>query len=372
VLSSLGMDEGFARLAPSGDGGVAAVLAPIRERHGLPALAAALVLDGGVGPSAAVGVCKHGDATPARVSDRFHIGSCTKAMTATLAAMLIEEGRISWTTRLAEEFPEMAAVMRPEWQAVTVEHLLAHRAGFPGPEQSWPKGKSFLDMHDLPGDPREQRRAYVDLFLRQEPVGKPGERYVYSNAGYAVLGALLERVTDTPWEALITRRLFRPLGMTTAGFGAPGTPGKVDQPWGHRREARHVVPVESGRLSDNPPVIAPGGRVHCSLGDWAKFVAYHAREGQGTPPLLHPETVKRLHTPPLGGEYAAGWLVTERAWGGGKVLTHAGSNTMNFAVAWVAPLKRFAVLIATNIGGDEAAKACDEAAAGLIGRFLTR
>jgi hypothetical protein len=62
-----------------------------------------------------------------------------------------------------------------------------------------------------------------------------------------------------------------------------------------------------------------------------------------------------------------GWLVTERPWGGGRVLTHAGSNTMNYAVAWLAPRRDFAVLAATNLGGNKAASACDEAAAALIG-----
>jgi hypothetical protein len=61
-----------------------------------------------------------------------------------------------------------------------------------------------------------------------------------------------------------------------------------------------------------------------------------------------------------------GWIVTERKWGGGKVLTHNGSNTMNYSVAWVAPKRKFAVLVCTNQGGEEAAKACDEAAGTLI------
>lgn len=54
--------------------------------------------------------------------------------------------------------------------------------------------------------------------------------------------------------------------------------------------------------------------------------------------------------PPFGGDYAFGWLATERPWGGGPVYTHAGSNTMNFAVVWLAPLKDFAVLVTTNQG----------------------
>jgi hypothetical protein len=62
-----------------------------------------------------------------------------------------------------------------------------------------------------------------------------------------------------------------------------------------------------------------------------------------------------------------GWAVAERPWAGGRVLTHSGSNTMWYCVAWLAPGKDFAVLVCCNRGGDEAAKGCDAAAAAIIG-----
>ena len=65
-----------------------------------------------------------------------------------------------------------------------------------------------------------------------------------------------------------------------------------------------------------------------------------------------------------------GWIVAERDWGSGTVLNHAGSNTMWYAVTWIAPKKDFAVLVACNQGGDEAEKACDEASSLLIQEFL--
>jgi hypothetical protein len=58
--------------------------------------------------------------------------------------------------------------------------------------------------------------------------------------------------------------------------------------------------------------------------------------------------------------------VVDRTWAGGKALTHAGSNTQNYALVWMAPLKDFAVLVMTNQGGDKAAKACDDTATALI------
>ena len=61
-----------------------------------------------------------------------------------------------------------------------------------------------------------------------------------------------------------------------------------------------------------------------------------------------------------------GWIVAEQPWADGAALTHAGSNTMWYCVAWLAPKKNFAVLVATNQGGDAAAQACDDVAIALI------
>jgi CubicO group peptidase (beta-lactamase class C family) len=352
---------------PKSPADLAATLTPIREKYDLPALAAAVSLAGSLVGRGAVGTRKYGDPTPVAIDDRFHLGSCTKSMTATLVGMLVEEGKLAWDTPFAQSFPELAATMHPSLRDATVAHLLAHRAGLPA--DTSPQGKTLLDIHALPGTPPEQRNAYVAMILKEAAESAPGARFVYSNRGYILAGAIAERIAKQPWEELIARRLFQPLGMTTAGFGAPGKAGSILQPWGHRASGTKHQPIEPGPLSDNPPVVGPAGRVHCSIGDWAKYAAAHAR-GERDGGLVKPATYKKLHTPEFGGDYAGGWLTAERAWGGGRVLTHAGSNTLNYAVAWLAPLRGFAVVVATNQGGDTAATACDDAAAALIGRFL--
>jgi hypothetical protein len=152
--------------------------------------------------------------------------------------------------------------------------------------------------------------------------------------------------------------------MTSAGFGGLGTPGEVDQPWPHL--ASGTPAPRNGPLVDNPEVMGPAGTVHCSLEDWAKFVADQLAGFAGHGALFPPETYTRLHSAPFGGDYAFGWLVTDRAWANGAAYTHAGSNTMNYAVVWMAPRRDFAVLVTTNQGGEDAARATDEAAAALI------
>ncbi len=346
------------------------MLRRVRAKHGLPALAAAVIRRGTLLTHAAVGVRKLGEDVKVTAHDRFHIGSCTKAMTATLVQGLVEQGTLAWPDTLAETFPDLADRMHEAYRSVTLLELAAHRGGMPGKEATWPAGLTFRQVHDLPGPPREQRRAYVEKILAQAPVAKPGTTFLYSNAGYVVLGAACEERMNVAYEALMRLYIFEPLKMASAGFGPPGRAPEVDQPWPHRSRPTGLVPVEPGDLSDNPPAVAPGGRVHCSIGDWARFVGAHLDGARGRPTPLAVKDWKRLHEPPFDGTYALGWGTVPRRWAGGMALTHTGSNTMNFAVVWMAPKRDFAVLVATNAGGDEAPKACDEVAAALIDEYL--
>jgi CubicO group peptidase (beta-lactamase class C family) len=358
---------GMAHAQEAPPAGLREVLEPIRARHKLPALAAAVVLKGRVVALDAVGVRKAGGDVAVTRDDQFHIGSCTKAMTATLIGLLVEQGKLKWEMPLAEALPDLAEAMHADFRPVTVRQLLCHRGGV---RPNLPEGKTWADA--VQGKtPREQRAHFAKAHLTQPPAYKPGTKYQYANAGYGILGAIAERVTDTPYEMLMRKMLFEPLGMASAGFGAMGTPGEVDQPWQHRlNDKGECQAIEPGPKSDNPDPLGPGGKVHCSLADWAKFVTEHLPTSPRSPRLLKPETLAALHESPEDGNYAPGWLVVERGWGGGRVLTHAGSNTMNYAVAWLAPLRDFAVLVATNQGNGGAERAVDEVAGALVRKFL--
>lgn len=360
---------------------VSDVLRAIREKHDLPGLAGVAIRGERIVAGGADGVRRRGSEAKITLDDRFHLGSCTKSMTATLVATLVEEEKLSWSTTIGEVFGDLGEGMRPEWKPVTLEQLLTHRAGVPGdvPDKLW----SRLWARD--GTPTEQRMELVRGTLASEPEAAPGTKFIYSNAGYAIAGAMAEKVTGKAWEDLMRERVFEPLGMESAGFGAPGTAGKLDEPLGHTSGGE---PVEVGTEDDNPPAIGPAGTVHATLGDWAKYVAVHlagdrAASGQapaeakmpaGTAKLLEPETFAKLHAPAEGegAEYAMGWGVLERDWGGGRVLTHSGSNTMWYCTVWMAPEGDFAVLVATNQGGEKAAKGCDEAASAMIQAVLAQ
>ena len=212
------------------------------------------------------------------------------------------------------------------------------------------------------GSPTQARQLLVEQTIREKPQAAPGTTYIYSNAGVSIAGHMAEKVTGESWEDLVTKEIFEPLAMAGAGFGAPGSPDVLDQPRGHTKLGRPIQPGPWGQ-GDNPIAIGPANSVHCSIGDWARYVAIHLRGAQADAAFLKPDTFAKLHTPAGGpGEkYALGWLVTSRDWGGGGVLTHFGSNTMWSAVTWLAPQRDFAVLVVCNHGGPMARIATDEA-----------
>jgi CubicO group peptidase (beta-lactamase class C family) len=303
------------------------------------------------------------------MGDKFHIGSCTKSMTATLAAIWVGRKKLAWDTTIAEVFSEMKASMHADYRGVTLEQLLSHRGGMPGKltkDALW--GRIWKNTRSM--TPTEQRIFLVREVTKREPEAKPGGKYIYSNAGVATAGAMIEKIAGKSWEALMRAEIFEPLKMTSAGFGPPATPGKIDQPWGHLFENNKPKPIAPGPGADNPPAIGPAGTAHCSITDFAKYAAFHLKGARGKETFLPKGAFRKMHNPTRGRKYALGWNAVEREWGGGTVITHSGSNTMFFAVMWIAPKKDFAVVVACNMGGKRGATACDKAAWKLIQRFL--
>jgi len=341
---------------------VSALLEPIRAQFDVPGLAGAIVSRGELAALGVCGVRERGSKVAITAEDRFHLGSCTKAMTATLCAILVEKKQLAWDASVGEAFSADVAKEAPAWKQVKLENLLTNRGGAPANLDADGLWNSLWASKETP---RLQRLALAKGVLAREPEAPPGEKYVYSNAGFSLAGAMAERAAACDFEALMVRELFEPLHMASAGFGPPGDGETLDQPRGHNGSG---LAVPWGPKADNPAAIAPAGRVHCTIGDWAKFVALHVDAENGRPRLLSAESFAKLHAPAAGpGEhYAMGWLVAERPWAGGTVLTHSGSNTMWFCVAWLAPKKDFAVLACCNQGGNAAQQACDGVASALI------
>ncbi len=354
ACAPLGMAASSLAAAVTDDPKLKQLLEPIATKHGLPALAGGLVTVNGLQKAAVTGVRKAGGRTPATLADLWHLGSDTKAMTASLVSLLVEEGKLQWEDPLATVLPKISALRKADLGKVTVSQLLHHTAGLPA-------NLKWAELQAKARRVTDQREAALEEALRTPLLTAPGSTFLYSNTGYVLAGLIVEKLTGKAWEDVMQQRLFTPLGMRSAGFGGIGKPGKEDQPWPHLENGTPVP--TNGPAADNPPVMGPAGTVHATLEDWAKFIADHLRGARGEKALLKPATYEMLHKPGLN-DYAMGWIAVSRPWAGGIALTHSGDNTMNHCVAWLAPQKGFAALVCTNRGGQS--QAADEAIGALL------
>jgi CubicO group peptidase (beta-lactamase class C family) len=175
--------------------------------------------------------------------------------------------------------------------------------------------------------------------------------FEYSNEGYVVAGAMLEKVTGSSWETLMQDYLFNPLAMTQAGFGAPDTLGILAQPVGHNEVdgAWHPVDPAFESISDNPLMAGPAGTVHVSLDDMAAYLGLHLRglRGETVNGFLTGQEFTKLHTPFPNTNYALGWVIDD------NFIWHNGSNTIWYALAIISPEKNTALFLVTNAVDDE-------------------
>ena len=330
------------------------------KTHAMKGVVVAIVTPSGVAAIAAEGIRCEGSSERILTTDRMHLGSCTKAFTALLAATLVADGALRWDSTIREVFEsptakstaraaqiEIPITIDAAWKAVTIEELLRHRSGAAkdAPTEAWALACACRASPDV------CRAQFVQSLLAQPPTHAHG-KLAYSNQGYAIAGRLCEVATGTPYETLLATRVLTPLGITQFGFGVPRK-AVAQSPAGHAAtgEARDV---------DNPQAIAPAGTLHMPLAEWAKFIAFEL--GGPVPPALQSAAgeLARTHSAPnLPEREAMGWFVLDRPWGG-RVLTHSGTNTAWYCTAWLAPERGFAVIAATNQGGDAMARACDD------------
>jgi len=347
---------------------------PIRAQADIASLVCAAYKDGELVASGATGWLSHEHPVPVTLENKYHIGSCTKAMTAALIGLLVERGELTWDTSIAEALPGITDEVNEAYQELTVHDLLGHRAGIAEAQNQGLTTMPWILANAEKQLPvRSQRRAIAEAILRSGPQVEGGDdgAFVYSNLGYILAGVIIEEKFDKPWEEVMVQEIFEPLGMTSAGFGPPGAVGEATEPMGHvkRDEWQVLELVEGERLPDNPASYGPAGTVHASILDWAKFVSDFEQGLEGEGKLLKQETYEAIASDNDGDGYALGWGSLEREWGGGTVLSHAGSNTYWYAVAWVAPETDFIAVAASNMPPDVASGACDMAIGLMVQEF---
>ncbi len=324
----------------------------LRSETGLTGVAVAVMTDGRLKGVAVNGERRRGTGVAVTVDDRWHAGSIAKSMTATLIAVLEHEGKLSIGAALPTLLPGIE--MADGWHSCTLRHLLTHTAGAPA---NFPM-KVLKVWPDTAEELVAARHRFIVEILGAEPESPCGKEFSYSNVGYSIVGHIAETMCGAPYEALMAQKVFIPLEMKSAGFGAPKGGKPNQEPLGHMKFLWFRFAVDPfDRHADNTPVMAPAGGVHLSIRDLARYGAVHLEGASGTVASLLPqESWQRLHTPYLE-DYAHGWVrYRRREWAGGPLLWHNGSNTLWYALLMLLPAKNTVLAFATNDGATEAAE----------------
>lgn len=345
--------------APAAGGELEDSLGAVCKSQDVPGIIAASVGPDGVIESAVTGVRKRGSEDVIAKNDQFALGSNSKSFTATLAAVLVDDGAIDWSTTISEVWPDQP--VHAGFRNVTLEQLLSHTGGLqcdlPATSAEW---RSFFDERF---EPERERARMCHLVLTKSPEGTVG-KHVYSNLGYVIAAAMLEERGKKPFEQLMKGRVFGPLGMANTEFYSAKKLKLAKAPllWGHKLD--NGDPIKPGELgSENPTVYAGCGTIRTTIDDWAKYIGWHLNESAG-PVLKKDETLRHLHKG--GGDrgvpgqsYGFGWIQFQSPFG--RTLQHAGNNTNQFSLVWVMPEVKRATLVITNTGQKQAFPACDAA-----------
>lgn len=164
------------------------------------------------------GCANRADHLPNTLNTRFGIASGTKVLTGVAICQLIEQGKLTFATRLQDvvdaEFPQFDP-------AITVRHLITHTSGAPDyfDEEKYHAADDFGALwHDHPVYMMRTPGDYLPLFQREPMKLKPGERFAYSNGGFVLLGLIIEAVTGQSYIDYVTQCVIQPAGMTDSGF----------------------------------------------------------------------------------------------------------------------------------------------------------
>ena len=313
----------------------------------VPGLALAVVKDGKVVLARGYGVRSLKTREPVTPDTLFYIASATKSFTATLAAMMVEEGKAAWDRPLRADFPSFRMYDPVATERVTLRDMLSHRTGVPRQE--------FLKVHAP-----DRRTDLVDRIRHFEPAVEFRSGFRYSNEVVTVAGDLLAQRAGTTWEDMVRRRIFAPLGMSRSAVDVREmkAAGNYASPY----IVRQKDPEEMA-FYDVAELRGPAGAVISSVNDMSHWLLFNLNRGQWQgrtivgaqelAPLYTPQmaaTVRPPRCPELSYQsYGLGWFID--TYRGSLRISHPGNLYGFTSMVSFLPREKVGVVVLANLNG---------------------
>jgi CubicO group peptidase (beta-lactamase class C family) len=217
--------------------------------------------DGVTVASKAAGIANKATGAPITLNTKFNLGSMNKMFTAVAIAQLAQAGRLSFTDTISKHLPDYPN--KEVSDKVTIHQLLTHTSGM---------GLYWNEKF------REQREklvtvvAHLPLFVNDPLSFTPGEKFQYSNSGYMVLGAIIEKVSGQDYYSYVAEHIYKPAGMTDTGFYQPGKE-IPNLAIGYSKMSPDGKPLEEARDNTNTREVrgGPAGGGYSTVEDLVKF-----------------------------------------------------------------------------------------------------
>lgn len=308
-----------------------------RKELGIPGISLAIVKDDQIIYLKGLGLKDIDKKLPVTPDTRFAIGSATKAFTAMLAVMSVDDGKLSLDDS-PKKFLPYFTLRDPDAAAkITLRDLLSHRSGLNRTDLAMVTG--VLNREEL-----------IKVAGMAKPTAKLGEKFQYQNVMYAAAGEAVAKAQESTWENLIATRIFKPLGMNNSDTSVAAMQKSRDYSLGYEynpttKETRHLYQREIAAA-------APAGAINSSARDMAQWVRLMLGTGAINGKRLVSQenftdlVIKQIN---VGGsiDYGLGWFI--RQWNGHGVFEHGGNiDGFNSQVAFM-PDQRLGFVLLTNV-----------------------
>ncbi len=308
------------------------------EGH-IPGMAIAVVKDDRIVLARGFGVADTDTKRPVTPGTIFAIGSSTKAFTATLIGMLVDEGKMAWDDPVTKYLPYLTLKPQTDDQTaqVTLRDLMSHRTGFIGMDILWIEGTVT-------------REEALHTAARAEPWSAFRKEFHYNNTGFLAAGVALGAAAGADWETLVDRRLFQPLGMTSSDTSASKSRFdprlSLGYAWDADKKDWEYLPMR------DIDVAGPAGSINSNVLDMAQWLRFQLGHGVYNGDRLISEAAQQETWKPnsdMGNnmKYGLGWMLEE--WEGRPVVHHGGNIDGFSAMVGMLPSERLGFVLLTNL-----------------------
>lgn len=286
----------------------------------VPGAAIAIVYGGEVVYSKGFGFRDVEAKKPMTPKTLFAIGSTTKAMTATVLGMLVDDGKLDWDQPLRNYLPAFRLSDPAISERITPRDLVTHRSGLPRHDLLWYNNNE------------NTRAELVERLAYLEQSADLRERFQYNNLMFMTAGFLAGKLTGQTWEAVMRERLFDPLGMTRTNFSVAQSQKDEDFAFPYRSNDDQEIERIPFRPID---LIGPAGSVNSSVAEMSHWLLFNLENGLvGERQLINPATLTDIHSPHMTtgqapdrveisqSTYGLGWFIN--TYRGHRRIGHGG------------------------------------------------